>query len=429
MPEEINTANEHSEEITEIITSPPSWILRRGIMVVFAVIISIIGLASIVQYPDIIKTTVKINSLNSPKSIISKQAGKIVKILKPEGSMVEKGAPLAFLESTANHEDVLNLEKSLLDMKNALRNGKGNVIDMIFSHSLNIGELQGNFQIFYQAAQEYQSTLDGGNSVTQLKFMQQDLIAINKLKQQLQEQRRLQEKEAENADDEYEAYSRLAEKGVISRLEYKQQQNKYYNSRTPLQQTDIALLNNNTSYQLKQKEISDHSNTMLRQRNQFVQSLNVMITEIDAWIQKYVVRAPVSGAINIAGILQENQYIFANQELFIVNPGNTNFFGEAKIPQYNMGKIRQGQRALVKLKSFPFEEYGMIRGRVGYLADVAYRDSIFIAKINFERYEDKDPRYKIRLKNGMIADAEIITEESTLLQRFLKNIRKMLHRG
>jgi hypothetical protein len=31
--------------------------------------------------------------------------------------------------------------------------------------------------------------------------------------------------------------------------------------------------------------------------------------------------------------------------------------------QNNMGKVKEGQEVLVKLKSYPFEEYGMIRGR------------------------------------------------------------------
>ncbi|WP_431293119.1 hypothetical protein [Pedobacter sp. P26] len=94
-----------------------------------------------------------------------------------------------------------------------------------------------------------------------------------------------------------------------------------------------------------------------------------------------------------------------------------------------MGKIREGELALVKLRSFPFEQYGMIRGRLSYISDVAYRDSVFIAKVSFETFENKDPNLKIVLKNGMQADVEIVTEESSLLQRFFRNITKMLNTG
>ena len=81
------------------------------------------------------------------------------------------------------------------------------------------------------------------------------------------------------------------------------------------------------------------------------------------------------------------------------------------------------------MHSFPYEQYGIIRGRVTYISDVAFRDSIFVAKVSFEHFENKDPDRKIVLKNGMQADAEIITEESSLLQRFFRNITKMLNKS
>ncbi|RDC56180.1 hypothetical protein DU508_11225 [Pedobacter chinensis] len=92
-----------------------------------------------------------------------------------------------------------------------------------------------------------------------------------------------------------------------------------------------------------------------------------------------------------------------------------------------MGKIHVGERTLVKLRSYPYEQYGMITGRLTYISDVAYRDSVFVAKVGFEHFENKDPGRKVVLKNGMQADAEIITEESSLLQRFFRNIIKVIN--
>jgi len=155
-------------------------------------------------------------------------------------------------------------------------------------------------------------------------------------------------------------------------------------------------------------------------------ALNVFISEIDEWIHKFILKSPVSGQLNYAGIIQENQNVALNQELFIVNPGNTDFFGEIYIPQYNMGKVKIGQNTLVKMRSYPFEQYGLIHGRIDYISEVSNRDSVFAAKVKFLRFEYKDPGRKLFLKNGMIADVEIITEESSLLQRFFRNVIKVL---
>ncbi|MNV57887.1 hypothetical protein D3C71_1502370 [compost metagenome] len=64
---------------------------------------------------------------------------------------------------------------------------------------------------------------------------------------------------------------------------------------------------------------------------------------------------------------------------------------------------------------------------MNYISDVAFKDSVFIAKIAFDEFENKDPEHKIVLKNGMQAEVEIITEESSLLRRFTRSITKMLN--
>ncbi len=287
--------------------------------------------------------------------------------------------------------------------------------------------MQGNYQSFYQEYLQFISTQNGGFYLTQKAYLQKDLEEVRKLQQQIYKQKQIQEKEYANAEEEYENYKKLKSKNVISNSEFKQQENKYLASKYPLEQTATALINNNASYLAKQKELATLENTIKEQQAKFVQALNSMINETESWMLKYVVSAPMSGRVGYVGILQENQNVSANQELFIVNPGNTNFFGEVQIPQYNMGKVSVGQRALVKLRSYPFEEFGAINGKVSYITDVALKDSVFVAKIDFQQFEQKDPEHPIVLKQGMVADAEIITRESSLLQRFLRNMTKMFN--
>jgi len=425
MPEEDIIFNQNSEEVQEIITAIPSWIVRRGITVIFTLIISIVVLSAFIQYPDVVKTTLKINSLNAPKAVFTKQAGKVTKLLIKDKTRVKQNQALAFIESTANHSDVLEL-RTFLTRNNNLIEQRG-IIAGNMPTGLNLGELQGDFQNFYQEYLQYLSTQNDGYYINRKKYLQQDLREINKLKLQILVQQRTQEAEYANMEEEYVAYKKLYQKGVISKNEFKQQENKYLASKYPLQQSQTAILNNNSSYSSKQKEILELDHTIREEKAKFVQALNNLLSATDAWLKKYVIFAPVEGIASYAGILQENQTVTAEQEIFILNPGNTDFFGEVQIPQYNMGKIRTGQVTLIKLRSYPFEQYGMIRGRINYISDAAYRDSVFIAKIDFELFENKVPAHKIVLKNGMQADVDIVTEESSLLQRFLRNITKMMN--
>lgn len=418
---------QHSEEVNEIITAVPSWILRRGITLIFLVLLLILTLSAFIRYPDVVKTTLRVNSLNSPKSVIAHQQGKLVKILVKDGQQVSIKQPLAFIESIANPLDVMQLLKNLKVLQQKL-NDTQNLANLSFeTKALNLGELQNSYQSFYQEYQAFNNTQNGGFYLTQKNYLERDLAAIRKLQQQLNQQQKIQAQEYANAEEEYAAYQKLKLKNVISNSEFKQQENKYLASKYPMQQSATALLNNSTSYLAKEKEIATLNNTIREQQAKFRQALNSMLNETETWIMKYIVSAPLAGRVGFAGILQENQNVTMNQELFIVNPGNTNFFGEVQIPQYNMGKVSLGQRTLIKMRSFPFEEYGMINGKISYITDVALKDSVFIAKIDFVNFEQKNSSHPITLKTGMMADAEIITKESSLLQRFLYNITKMLN--
>lgn len=425
MPQNITGEQTQSEEVYEIITAVPSWILKWGITMVFTILGGIIVLSAFINYPDIVSTRLKVNSLNAPKIVIARQAGKLTALLVSDGQTVKQGVALAYLETTATPQDVLSLNKKLKEMQASMLKNKD--VQHNLPEGLNLGEIQGSYQTFYQQYLKYQSTLSNGYYLSRMAFLEKDLKDIAALGNQIHKQQKLQMLEYANQETEYKAYQKLYSNKVISRSEFTQQENKYLASKYPLQQSETSVLNNLSAYSAKEKELLDLRHTISEEQAEFVQALNQCITESANWIMQHILIAPVSGKVSFAGIVQQSQNVQSGQEVFVINPGNTDFFGEVQIPQYNMGKIYKGARTLIKMRSYPYEQYGMIRGKLTYISDVAYRDSVFIAKVSFEQFEIKDAKHKIILKNGMLADAEIVTEESSLLQRFFRNITRMIN--
>src|SRR5690606_32153070 len=118
----------------------------------FLVLISLVGLTAFIRYPDIVKTNLKISSGNIPKSVFSKKSGRIVKLLIANNSQVKVGDVLAYMESTGNHEKILNLLNELKKMQ--IQIFKSEVLsDQIIStfETSQLGELQNSFVTFYQA--------------------------------------------------------------------------------------------------------------------------------------------------------------------------------------------------------------------------------------------------------------------------------------
>ncbi|WP_199138426.1 hypothetical protein [Pedobacter sp. ASV12] len=150
MPLREESIYQHSEEVNEIITAVPSWILRRGITLILLILLAIILLSAFIRYPDIVKTSLKVNSLNAPKEVIAHQPGKLVKLLVKDNQPVKDKEPLAFIESTANHYDVMSLVAKLKMLSKKLADGQVIKTNDLDTKGLNLGELQGNYQSFYQ---------------------------------------------------------------------------------------------------------------------------------------------------------------------------------------------------------------------------------------------------------------------------------------
>lgn len=418
----------HSAEIQDIITVVPTWILRWGVTLFMGVLVLIIGLSAFIRYPDIVNATLKIDSPNSPKPIVAKVSGKLVKLLVNENEQVAADQPLAYIESTANHDEVLALMSKLKELQKLMQLNKsvGNVFsDKI--EDLQLGELQASFQTFFQEYLSYRSSVENGFYVKKEVYLRKDLVNLTKRETQLKAQRSIEEKDLSLADEEYRMHQKLGKEKVETAAELRQEESKYLAKKSPLIQTDASLVAANTDYSAKQMEILEMDNQIFEEKSKFLQALNSLVSQAQDWKNKYVLVSAQSGRISYAGIIQENQVLTPNQEVFYINPGNENFFGEMAIPQNSMGKVKEGQVVLIKVRSYPFEEFGMLKGKIKYIADVPYKDSVFMSKVDFRVNKVSDMRRSIHLKTGMTADAEIITQDATILQRITRNILKMVN--
>lgn len=420
MPRRSNV-QEYSPLLTEVIKAVPNWILRWGTIVVFLIISGIIIMSATIKYPEVILTDLKINSLNSPKSLIAHQNGKLSELFVKDGQFIEDNEILAFVESTGNPYDIMRLDSILRTLKVSI-NSKSFPIDYDFPSNLALGEVQEAFQNFYKDYILFKSSTLKGYQTENLELLKKDLKNLKFLESKLLEQKQLKQLEQKNYESEYSAYKKLFDKKVISRSEFERQENNYLSSKYPIQEADISILNNQSLYNSKVKEITELEQTIHEQKLNFVQSINQCLSETSRWIYHHVIKSPVSGRVSFSGIIQKYQNVQENQELFAVNPGNSQFFGEILIPQYNTGKVRTDQKVIVKLQSYPFEQYGLIWGKLTYISDVTYKDNGFMAKVTLE---SSKIRKDIILKNGMQGQAEIITDDVSLLGRFIRKIKNL----
>lgn len=416
-----------SAEVQEIIGRPPHGLIRWGITAFFGVLLVIVLSAWFVKYPDSIHASLRLTAINAPKMLHSKVNGKLVKLCVPNKTRVQKGQVLAWLESTASHREVLRLSEKVDQMQKWLQKNK--LVEFKSIHLAgfsDLGELQTQFQSFEQSFRDFTSYLPGGYYNKKREILEQKLSYTRGLLEKLKEQKRIQQSDYQLARQEFEAQKKLAGKKLVAPLELAQQKSKLNGRRLPLQQTASAIIRNQAEQADKKQQLMELEKQIQDHKSSFTQAVYTLKSAIEDWENKYLIQAPLAGTLIYSSILQENQSLANGEEVFLVQPENTRFFGEMAISQASFGKIREGQPVLVRFSGYPYQEFGSVRGNIGYLSGIPVKDSLFLAKVNFPRGLQTNYGRKLPPTNGMMGRAEIITRDMRLLQRFYNNIARQL---
>ncbi len=428
-----NTFSNHVNEIEEIISNKPPLIVRWGTVYFFFVLAGI-GLVSwFIKYPDIVVARAKLNSVNAPKEVITRTEGKLIKIVIKENERVEAGQVLGFMESIGNHQSILTIGKQIDSINNLISQNRTDEITHFFpdysnqQFSSNLGELQTPYQTFIQSFITFRDFLGSGFFLRKKKMLQTDMQNIQKLNAILASQKILLNQDLTLSNETYDANKSLANDKVISSLDYRNEKSKLIAKQLSLPQINSSIVTNESQQNEKRKEIAELENQLLVQKNTFIQALQTIKSQVQAWEFKYLLKAPVAGTISFTGFFQENQEIKIGQTLFYVQPDSIAYFIEMLVPQYNFGKVKKGQQVLLKFQAYPFEQYGAVVGKIDYI-NTTPSDSGYLAKVSLPQGLISNYKKPLQYRNGLLAQADIITENMRLLQRFYYNLARQIKR-
>lgn len=412
----------HSEDLQDIIAKPPSWLLRWGITFILLTVLIILGMSVFIRYPETVETKIKFNTTDAPKVISAKVNGSLIKILKKEGEWAEEGSTLAYLESTADHDQIIILLNKLQQIRQK-PNATYNLEELIEPNKLNLGELQGAYQNFYLSYLSYISARDQGIYQKRKSVINQEVTNVNEQFKKNSESYELQKKQLELAEREYEKYKLLAQKKVISPSELQQKESLLLAKRQMIPQMENSLINYQGNILSKNKELAEIENQIEEEHKKFVQALNSFISEAENWKKQYVMTSPVGGKLIYGEFLQTNQQVTIGQKLFYINPKSEKYYGEVLLPQIASAKVKKGQKVLIKVNGYPYEEYGYLHGKVNYISDIPIQDSVFFTTISLDT-TNLNPL--IQLKPGLFGNGKIITEDRSIFRRIWNNLTKNL---
>jgi multidrug efflux pump subunit AcrA (membrane-fusion protein) len=400
----------YSEPIRDFLEKIPSWLIRWGTSIVFVIVFVLFVLSYFIDYPDIVKAPLKLTSLDAPKPIIARATGKLQKLFIENNQEVKEGQILGYVESTTNYAAVLEVEKKGIT-------------------NYNLGELQPSYQIFDEARTQYLSFKKQGLYKKRRELLLKDLVDLKQLAVNTSDQIQILQKDLDITENEYNVNKKLLEQKVIAPLELRREESKYLAKKFPLKSLETTLINNSIAQTAKQKELLDLDKTISEQENLYLQAKKTFQSNIDEWKKQYLLIAPSTGKISFSNLIQERVQVEENQELFNIIPIDEQVIGTIQIPQENFGKVKEGQKVIIKFNSYPFHEFGIVEGRIIMISLIPNpKDESYMAKISFPKGLQTSYNKQIKYHNGMKANAEIITEDMKLIVRILYNLKKVFER-
>ena len=188
------------------------------------------------------------------------------------------------------------------------------------------------------------------------------------------------------------------------------------------------LTNSDISSHNKQKEILDLQKQVTDQQQQFHSSLLELKSEVEKWVQQFVLTAPEDGKVLFVSSLQENEWISNGQGLFYIQPEQSSYYVEMKAGQKGLGKVKKGQKVMIKVEGYPSNEFGYLTATVNYISNIPSRTDSFLVKAELTHGLQTNYVKTIFFRNGLSAQAEIITDDRKLFDRMTGQLKEVLRR-
>ena len=182
-------------------------------------------------------------------------------------------------------------------------------------------------------------------------------------------------------------------------------------------------------HQLEQLKIEQKE----KERNLQVELLSTyqsLRSNIAAWEQKYVLKAPFDGRVEFLKFIADGQFVEAGESIFGIIPKENHIYGQVLLPASGAGKVKQNSKVVIKLENYPYMEYGYIEGYVSSISLVTQtqkteKSTVETYLINVELPNGLTTNYEevLDFKYELGGTADMIVKDRRLIERLFDNLR------
>ncbi|MGO4291282.1 HlyD family secretion protein [Chitinophaga sp. RAB17] len=423
----LDTIQLHSEGVQDILTQPPHWMVRWGNTTILLILLLILLMSCLIKYPEFVPSTVIISSRNPPEKLEARINTKVEEIFVADHQAVSRGQVLMVLQSTADYRDVIRL-RSIVD---SLGN-KGLVYFPLSEVAgFKLGEIQGDYNAFAKALTDEQL-------YARLQPYSPDYAAANKSLAEsrnrihtLQQQKSLEETKYELSKREFDRYQELFKEKVVSAAELSQERMKFLQAGQNLESINITISQLQEGILSIEKTRSgatiNAEKDKINLSSQTGQLFEQLRKSLNAWEQNYLLTSSVAGVVGFQQFIGKNQFVKTGDILLSVMPDDKDILiGGLRVPATNSGKVKEGQKVLLKLDNYPYQEFGMVEGRVKNIANAPDKDGNYYVNIILPNGLQTSFHKTLPFDKELKGNAEVVTQDLRLIERFFYQLRRLL---
>ena len=291
MPQNNRDIEIRSEEVQEILSFVPNWMIRWGNALFLFLIVLLLTLSWFVKYPDIVIAQAVITTAVPPQKEYAKTSGKIDTLFVVDAQKVVVNQPLAIIENTANYTDIFFL-KSVIDTITIQK--QAFIFPLERMPILFLGNVETSYAIFENNYIQYILNLELDPFSNESIANKVTALELKRRLGNMQSQRELNKRELEFKQKDLKRSKLLFEKGVISakeyetkQLEYIQTERSYKNMIASISQVREAISNSKKTS--KGTEIAHIREEMTLLKN-VIQSFHQLKKSVKDWEMKWAQR-------------------------------------------------------------------------------------------------------------------------------------------
>jgi multidrug efflux pump subunit AcrA (membrane-fusion protein) len=427
MPNNRDNIELRSDEVQEILGHVPNWMIRWGITLFFALILSFIFLAWVIKYPDVISGEVIITTEEPPIRLVTKTTGEIDQLWFKDNTVVKKNQVVAVVLSTMDinsqtflHKEItligtLSKQNKLAEYKKTDFNGTFGELQFLYS------SLQSNLDNYKRLILESDVPFNMNNLSKQINNQKALLtITLKELK--------TAESILKNAENKFRSDKTLFEKGVISQFEFFNREKEYQRSISEIQSLEKSKIQINITLTDLEKQLNDLRYNYTKEQNVLLQAiegdLGALGNALSSWKQSYELIAPINGTLTYLENIHENQFVESGKSMFAVIPENQQYIANLRIPKGGYGKIKVEQKVMLKLDNFPYHEYGQLEGKITKVGIIS-NENFYAVEVSLSNGLISTYKKEFVYSPEMSGTAEIITEDLRITDRIFNKFKRI----